>query len=112
MNDLLQQKFRAFLKNGFISVRAKSGKVYQIFPGHDITCVFEQGKMIERLCVVLKGNFPPTDQLIVRYLILLNDEEKFRSIAVKNPGVLEQNTNQQADMLTPLPILFKRLKAA
>jgi hypothetical protein len=78
------EKYRDFLRNGFISVRAKSGLNFQIFPGHGITCVFSEGKMVERLCVVMRGNFPPTDSLIMRYLMILNNETQFRSYAIKH----------------------------
>ena len=76
-------KFRNFLKTGFVTVRGPSGLTYQIFPGHGITNVFDCGKPVERLCVVLRGNFPPTDSLITRFLMLLNNEDQFRSLAVK-----------------------------
>ena len=77
-------KFSNFLRNGFISVKAKSGLIYQIFPGHGITSIYDQGKMTERLCVVLQGDFPPTDSLIMRYLLILNNEQQFRSLAIKH----------------------------
>lgn len=79
-----QQEYREYLKDGFISVRAKSGLVYQIYPQHGITRVYRNGELIERLCVVLKGNFPPTDSLIMRYLLILNDENDFRKQAIKH----------------------------
>jgi hypothetical protein len=79
-----EEKYRSFLINGFVTVRnPKSGLSFQIFPGHGITCVFDKGKMVDRLCVVLNGDFPPTDSIIMRYLMILNNEEQFRSIAVK-----------------------------
>jgi hypothetical protein len=77
-----EDKFKRFLKHGFVSVTAKSRLVYQIFPGHGITNVFQDGEQVERLCVVLKGNFPPTDSLIMRYLLILNDERDFRKHAI------------------------------
>lgn len=83
-------KFQKFLKDGFVSVRAKSGLVYQIFPGHGVTAVYRDGDQIERLCVVLKGEFPPTDSLIMRYLIILNDEAKFRSYAIKHQIIVKK----------------------
>lgn len=79
-----EEKYKAFLRKGFISVMAKSGLVYQIFPGHGITKVYNRGVMIDRYCVVLQGNFPPTDSIIMRYLLLLNNEEQFKSFAVKH----------------------------
>jgi hypothetical protein len=77
-------KFKRFLKHGFVSVRAKSGLVYQIFPAHGITNVYRDGEHIERLCVVLRGSFPPTDSLIMRYLLILNDERDFRKHAIEH----------------------------
>ena len=79
------KKFMLYIKHGFISVRSpKSGLTYQIYPGHDFTRVYKNGNMIERLCVVLSGRFPPTDSLITRYLMILNDEAHFRNLAVKH----------------------------
>lgn len=77
-------KFRDFVRRGHVTVCAKSGLVYQIFPGHEITKVYDRGKMVERLCVVLNGDFPPTDSLIMRYLMILNNEQQFRSYAIKH----------------------------
>lgn len=77
------QKFKQFLKNGFVTVRAASGKLYKIFPGHEMTIVYENGQPVEKLCVVLKGEYPPTDSLIMRFLLLLNNEQMFRDKANK-----------------------------
>lgn len=77
-------KYRRFLKHGHVSVKAKSGLVYQIFPGHGITKVYRDGQLIDRLCVVMKGDFPPTDSLIMRFLLILNDEQDFRSHAIQH----------------------------
>jgi len=85
-----EDKFQKFLKDGFVSVRAKSGMVYQIFPGNDITNVYKDGDHVERLCVVLKGQFPPTDSLIMRYLIILNDENRFRGYAIKHQIIMKK----------------------
>jgi hypothetical protein len=79
-----EARWRGFLKNGFIQARGKSGRFYQIFPSHHFTKVYENGILIERLCVVLKGNFPATDSLIVRYLLILNNENEFWRLAVKH----------------------------
>lgn len=77
--------YRNFLLNGFISVKSRrSGRVYVVYPGHGTTKVFKDGKFLERLCVVIPGAFPPTDSLITRYLMILNNEEHFRSLANKS----------------------------
>jgi hypothetical protein len=105
-----ERKFLNFLKSGFLSVKAKSGLVYQIFPGHGITCVFDQGKLVDRLCVVLQGGFPPTDSLIMRYLLILNNEQMFRGYAIKHhvgePNVLQLGQPDNR----PLSEIFKELK--
>jgi len=91
------EQFRKLLSKGFITVRAPSGKVYQIFPAHGITNVYENGKQIESLCVVLKAGFPPTDSIIMRYLMILNNEEEFRSKAVKH-GVSIYNRSKMREV--------------
>lgn len=101
--------FRSFLRHGFISVRAKSGLVYQIFPGHGITRVYRHGVQVERLCVVFKGDFPPADSLIMRFLLILNDEEEFRQHAIVH-GVYKESPAQQQLDLRPLPEIFRELK--
>lgn len=105
-------KFKSFLRNGFVTVRnPKSGLSYQIFPGHGITCVFENGKMTERLCIILQGDFPPTDSIIMRYLMILNNEEQFREIAIAHTV-----TQRKKKIIAPdnrnLMEIFEELKAA
>lgn len=104
-----EEKFQRFLKDGFVSVRAKSGLIYQIFPGHGITTVYRDGEPTERLCVVLKGDFPPTDSLIMRYLIILNDENRFRGYAVKHQLLTRAAAPKPADQRSLVEI-FQQLK--
>jgi len=78
------QAFKRFIRDGFITVRPKSGLIYRIYPGYGITDVFDKGIMVDRLCVVLSGNFPPTDSLLMRYLLILNDEGEFSKYAVQH----------------------------
>ena len=100
-----EDKFRDFIRKGFVSVRGKSGKFYQIFPGHGITSVYFCGKMVERLCVVMSGNFPPTDSLIMRYLLILNNEDQFRSLAnVSGPSVAYKVIPKEPDKRTLVEI--------
>lgn len=105
-----EDKFRDFIRKGFISVRGKSSKTYQIFPGHGITNVYIGGKMLEKLCVVLTGNFPPTDSLIMRYLLILNNEDQFRSLAnVSGPSLPYKALPKEPDKRTLVEI-FKAFK--
>lgn len=108
-----ETQFRNFLKHGFISVRGKSGKVYQLFTGHDRTRVWLNGQLVEELCVILKGQFPPTDTLIVRYLMVINNEEQFRALANVSPG---RRGNSWCDRIPnkheTLPQIMRDLRAA
>lgn len=106
-----EQKYRIFLRNGFVSVRAKSGRVYQIFPNNHYTNVYQNGVMVERLCVILKGDFPPTDSLIMRYLLILNDEADFRSHANVFGPLSTIKHNRQADFRS-LPDIYRELRVA
>lgn len=103
-----EDRFRDFVRRGFVSVRAKSGLVYQIFPGSDFTKVYDNGKLIERLCVVLLGGFPPTDSLIMRYLMILNNEQQFRGYAIKH-NVYAPTLPMKPDQRSLIEI-FKELK--
>ncbi len=74
--------FRGYLRKGFVSYRGKSGKIYQIFPGYGETQVWQNGQPVERLCLIFKNSsLPPTDSVIMRLLMLENDEEGFRKLA-------------------------------
>lgn len=79
-----EEKYRHFLRTGSVSVRARSGRVYRILPGHDLTEVYDRGRMVERLCIVLDGQFPATDTVLIKYLLCLNNETLFRSKANVN----------------------------
>ncbi len=107
-NVIGEDKFRDFARRGSISVRAKSGLTYQIFPGSGFTNVYNSGKMVDRLCVVLTGGFPPTDSLIMRYLMILNNEEQFKSLAIKH-GLTKPIVAQVTDRRS-LTEIFKELK--
>lgn len=107
------REYRRFMKHGFVSVKGKTGLVYQIFPGHNFTCVFEKGKLVDRLCVVLRGNFPPTDSLMMRYLMILNNEEEFRKYAIQqsrhSPKIFQFGKQEQEKSLVEI---YRELKAA
>ena len=103
--------FKRFLRNGFVSVRSNSGKVYQIYPGHGMTIVYNHGTPIEKLCVVLRGDFTPTDSLLTRYIMILHDENHFRSYA--NVFAAPIKTSRQSIIDTrPLPQILQALKTA
>jgi len=103
-----KDRYRDFLKKGFVCVQNTSSKrVYQIYTGHDLVNVYEDGKKIERLCTHLPFEFPPTDSLIVRYLLAINDEEKLWSLSNKHG--LDKKKEVKIDR-RPLPEIFRALK--
>lgn len=108
-----EQAFRKFIRDGFITVVPKSGLTYRIFSGHGMTQVYDRGIMVDRLCVVLQGQFPPTDSLIMRYLLILNDEGEFSKYAVKHQVL--QNKRKlvfPAQEVQPLVEAWAKLKVA
>lgn len=107
------QAFKKFIRNGFITVVPKSGLTYRIYPGSGMTDVYDRGIKVDRLCVVLAGNFPPTDSLIMRYLLILNDEGEFSKYAIKHH--VSQNSKKlifPAQEVKPLTEAWAKLKVA
>lgn len=106
-----ERRYRDFLRSGFVSLKAASGLTYQVFPGGAFTKVYDQGKLVDRLCVVLEGRFPPTDSIIMRYLLLANDEQLFRRKAIKQGAWMDTPTTEQPADTRPLTDLYREMKA-
>jgi len=106
-----ENKYKNLLKHGFVSVKANSGLIYQLFPGHGFTNVYNKCQMVDCLCVILNGNFPPTDSLIMRYLLILNNEQQFRSYANKQP-IYQANNIVNTKPIESLVNIFNELKSA
>lgn len=106
------EKYRRFIRDGFVTARAKSGLSYQIFPGGGFTRVYKHGVEVERLCVVLQGGFPPTDSLILRYIMILNDEERFRSLAIRHQPSVRREVQLAQTESSDLPSIYRGLKLA
>ena len=73
-------EYRKYIKDGFITVRGQSGKIYQIFRERSHTKVYYQGELIEEICVRLQGNTPPTDSVIAFKTMIEVDEENFAAL--------------------------------
>ncbi len=108
-----EDKFKRFMRDGFLTVVSKTGLTYRIYPGHGISEVYDRGVMVERLCVVLQGGFTPTDSLLMRYLLILNDEGEFSKYAIKH-GVYEtaKNLTFTPKVVRPLVEVWAGLKVA
>lgn len=105
-----EDRYRSYLRNGFISVRAASGKIYQIHPGHTFTRVFDNGNLVEELCIVLSGDFCPTDSVLMRVMLVQTDEAKFRSIANKFGAHRRQEFGIQPADARTLPQIMASLR--
>ena len=103
--------FRKYLKHGCVSVQAKSGLVYQMRTGHGLTSVYKNGELTDKLCVVLSGGYAPTDETIMRYVMIQTDEAGFRAKAIKHSIGSSIRTQEEKPQLT-LPERFKLLKEA
>jgi len=108
-----ESKFRQFLAKGFITIVGKSGLVYQVFPGMRHTIVWRDGKPWRDVCVVLSGSYPPTDHIIMRYLMILNDEQSFwrkANIGKNVYGHAAPGPTVVPDMSRPLTEIFAEFK--
>ncbi len=108
-----EEQFRCFLTKGFVTVRGQSGRYfYQVKPGHTNVNVFENGKCVESLCVQLNGNFPPTDSLVSRVLMLWNDEDELWAVANKRGPrtIWKATTPLEMPDMRPLPVILADLR--
>lgn len=82
LREMLSEKeFKRYLVYGFITVKGKSGKVYQIFRTKAHTKVWSGGNLIEEVCVRIKDKgIPFTDNVIAFKTMIETNEEDFRSI--------------------------------
>jgi hypothetical protein len=80
-----ESEFKRYVRRGFIIAKGKSGLIYKI-TGVNIICYFKSkdGKFraIESLCVVFKNmHLPYADAVIMRKLLVENDEFYLRNVA-------------------------------
>ena len=100
LRDALSEKeFRKYLINGFIMIKGKSGKWYQVFNKQKHIKVYERGKLIKELCIHTEGCCPPTDHVLNMKIMLECDEQTvWDNSNTSNPTILkdfqqENNTN-------------------
>jgi hypothetical protein len=84
-----RDRWRKYLKYGFVDVQGKSGMTYQILRGQAHVRVFKQGVKVCELCVKLRNRaMPPTDEVITRMILAECDEADLwkRANAYMTPG--------------------------
>jgi len=78
---ITEKEFRKYLRFGFVCIKGKSGKTYQIFRNRSHTKVWEDGKLIEEICIHIKDSkIPPTDSVIAFRTMIQSSEEDFRKM--------------------------------
>lgn len=78
---ITEKEWRNYIKYGFLLVKGSSGKTYQIPRNKDHTKVWQNGRVIEEICVRIKdNNIPPTDNVIAFKVLIESDEESFKKL--------------------------------
>lgn len=106
------EKYQSYLRTSKVSVTAASGKIYVIHPDYHFTDVFQHGKQIERICVVMEGDCPPSDSVITRYLMIKTDEAHFRDLAIKQGNAMDRQYQVRQPDTRSLIQIYKSLKQA
>lgn len=75
LRDFITEKdWRRYITNGFIMVRGRSGKFYQLFADRSHTVVWEHNEKVKELCVRTDESCPPTDHVITMKALVELDE--------------------------------------
>lgn len=75
LRDMLSEKeWRRYITNGFVMVKGKSNKWYQIFNDQRFIQVYEKGKNTHSICIHTEGGCPPTDHILNMMLMINLDE--------------------------------------
>jgi len=110
-----ENAFEKYIVRGFITFKGESGRTYQIFPGHGKVAVWQKGVQIEQLCVILTGDFPPTDSVIMRLLLIQESEDRFKKFAnvfpAYAPGLNRKAHVEVSNQRLSLPEIFADLKS-
>lgn len=79
LREMISEKdYKSYLRDGFISLKARDGKTYQVFNNRWHTKVYKDGKLIEEVCVRLSGTLPDTDNVVAFITMLKTDPDLFR----------------------------------
>lgn len=78
---ITEKEFKKYMKYGFILVKGQSGRIYQIFRSKWHTKVWENGQLIEEVCVRIKDKkIPPTDNVVAFKNLIEYSEESFKNL--------------------------------
>lgn len=78
---ITEADFRKYMVHGFLLVKGQSGRIYQVFRNKSHTKVWENGKVVEEVCVRIKDRkIPPTDSVIALKVLIETNEDDFRKL--------------------------------
>jgi hypothetical protein len=97
-NLISETDFRKYVKYGFVSIDAPSKRTYQIFRNNSHVKVWENGLLIEEICIsILDSSIPLTDKVIALIIMILSDESTFRSMGnIYNLRARTETVNQHS----------------
>ena len=76
-----EMEFRKYMRYGFVLVKGKSGSTYQIFRNSSHTKVWQNGVLVEEICVrIPDAKIPPTDKIIAFRQIIQTSEDEFKKL--------------------------------
>ncbi len=114
------RRYKFLLKNGYVPVKAASGKTYHITMGQTHMHVFDpKGVHLEDVCLVLTDDnadqdYTDGDNFVAKYIALLDNEEEFNKKANHHPlPPPDTRIYRHREMYTdirPLPLVFRQLK--
>jgi hypothetical protein len=77
-----ESDYRKYLKYGFILVRGASGKIYQVYRKNQHIKVWQEGTLIEELCVqIADPRIPLTDKVIALKTMIEIAEDEVRRVS-------------------------------
>lgn len=102
-----EERFKKYLRRGLVVEHGKTGLKYAIRPGHEMIRVYHPRKdgkhfLFRRLCIVPKDcDLPPTDSVIMRILLIRNDEFAMQKLA--NVFPVSTPSAEDADGVSNVP---------
>lgn len=87
LRDMISERdWRRYLTNGFVIVKAPSGKFYQIFNDQRHVKVYQKGILTDEICIHTHADTkcPPTDHILNLMFLVQNDESLIWAKGVGN----------------------------
>ena len=113
LRDMItEEDYRRYITNGFLMVKGKSGKFYQIFHNQTNVRVYSKGKHTNSLCIHTHKDCPPTDHIINLKFLIEFDEDAFWKLSNVNSSNFSVSTSFVERSKWKKPNLVEYLKNA